>query len=47
MYRNITDVEHEMYDCTSNNWSLLNTNIGLKKNLDVITREHSKAIYIH
>jgi hypothetical protein len=33
-----TNVEHKMYDYTSNNLSLQNSNKCLKKNLEAITR---------
>ena len=33
MYRDKTNMEPEMYDCTSNNWSHWNSNEKLKKNL--------------
>ena len=32
MYRDTTNVEPEMYDCTSNNWSHWNSNEKLKEN---------------
>jgi len=31
MYRDTTNVEPEMYDCTSNNWSHWNSNEKLKE----------------
>ena len=31
MYRDTTNVEHEMYDCTSNNWSHWNSNEKIKE----------------
>ena len=31
MYRDTTNVEPEMYDCTSNNWSHWNSNERLKE----------------
>ena len=32
MYRDTTNVEPEMYDCTSNNWSYWNSSEKLKEN---------------
>ena len=32
MYRDKTNVEPEMYDCTSNNWSHWNSNEKIKEN---------------
>ena len=40
VYRNKTNVEPEMYDCTSNNWSHWNSNKKLKKNLENIPGKH-------
>jgi len=31
MYRDTTNVEPEMYDCTGNNWSHWNSNVKLKE----------------
>ena len=41
MYRDATNVEPEMYDCTSNNWSHWNNNESLKKNLEAVPGKHS------
>jgi len=41
VYRDKTNVEPEMYDCTSNNWSHWNSNEKLKKNLENIPGKHS------
>ena len=41
MYRDKTNVEPEMYDYTSSNWSHWNSNEKLKKNLGVVTGKHS------
>jgi len=41
MYRDTTDVEPEMYDCTSNNWSHWNSKKSLKKNLETVPGKHS------
>ena len=41
VYRDATNVEPEMYDCTSNNWSHWNSNEKLKENLETIPRKHS------
>jgi len=35
MYRNTTNLEHEMYYCTANNWSQRNSNKRFKKNLEI------------
>ena len=39
VYRDTANVEPEMYDCTSNNWSHWNGNE--KKNLETIRGKHS------
>ena len=39
VYRDTTNVEHEMYDCTSNNWSYWNSNEKLKEKLGKCTRK--------
>ena len=39
MYRNTTNVEREMYDYTSNNWSHWNSNEKLKKKFGSCTRK--------
>ena len=41
MYRDTTNVELEMYDCTSNRWSKWNSKKILKKNLEAIPGKHS------
>ena len=41
VYRDTTNVEPEMYDCTSNNWSHWNSNVKLKENLETIPGKHS------
>jgi len=42
MNRETTNVEHKIYDHTiNNNWSVRNTNKGLKNILEVIPRNHS------
>ena len=41
VYRDTTNVEPEMYDFTSNNWSPWNSNEKLKKNLETIAGKHS------
>jgi hypothetical protein len=41
MYRDTTNVEPEMYDYTTNNWSHWNSNEKLKENLDAVPRKHS------
>jgi len=49
MYRDTTNVEPEMYDCTSNNWSHWNSNEKLKgkfgnctrKTFDIFTTKYS------
>ena len=41
MYRDTTNVELEMYDCTSNNWSNWNSNENLKENLETVPGKHS------
>ena len=38
MYRDTTNVEPEMYDCTSNNWSHWNCNEKLKEKFGSCTR---------
>ena len=39
MYRNTTNVEPEMYDCTSNNWGHWNSNEMLKEKFGICTRK--------
>jgi len=39
MYRDTTNVEPEMYDCTSNNWSHWNSNEKLKEKFRSCTRK--------
>ena len=41
MGRDTTNVEPEMNDYTSNNWSHWNSNKKLKKNLEAFPRKHS------
>ena len=41
MYRDTTNVEPEMYDCTSNNWSHWNSNEKLKEKFGSCTGKHS------
>ena len=41
VYRDATNVEPEMYDYTSNNWSLWNCNEKLRKNLEAVAGKHS------
>ena len=41
VYRDTTNVEPEMYDCTSNNWSHWNSNEKLNENLETIPGKHS------
>ena len=41
MYRDTTNVEPEMYNCTSNNWSHWNSNEKLKENFGNYTGKHS------
>jgi hypothetical protein len=41
MYRDTTNVQHEMYGYTGNSWSHRNSNKGLRKNLEAIPRKHS------
>ena len=41
MDRYETNVEHEMSDCTSNNWRHQNINRRFGKNLEAITGKHS------
>ena len=41
MYRDTTNVEPEMYDYTSNNWSHLKSNETLKENLAAVPGKHS------
>ena len=36
MFRDTTNVEYEMYDCTSNNWSQGSVTKDIKKNLEAI-----------
>ena len=40
MYRDTTNVEPEMYDYTSNNWSHWNSNEKLKEKFGSCTREN-------
>ena len=39
VYRDTTNVEPEMYDCTSNNWSHWNSNEKLKEKFGNYTRK--------
>ena len=39
VYRDATNVEPEMYDCTSNNWSHWNSNKNLKEKFGKYTRK--------
>jgi hypothetical protein len=39
MYRDTTNVEPEIYDCTSNNWSHWNSNEKLKEKFGNCTRK--------
>jgi len=39
MYRDTTNVESEMYDCTSNNWSHWNSKEKLKEKFGSCTRK--------
>jgi len=39
MYRDTTNVEPEMYDCTSNNWSHWNSNEKFKEKFGNYTRK--------
>jgi len=41
MYRDKTNVELEMYNYTSNNWSHWNSNVKPKKNLEAVPGKHS------
>ena len=41
MYRDTINVEPEMYDYTSNNWSHWNSNEKLKENLEAVPGKHS------
>ena len=41
VYRDVTNVEPEMYDCTSNNCSHWNSKRSLRKNLENIPGKHS------
>jgi len=41
MYRDTANVEPEMYDCTSNNWSHWNSTRSLRKYLETVTGKHS------
>jgi hypothetical protein len=41
MYRDTTNVRHEMCDCACNNWNRRNNNKGLKKKLEAIAGKHS------
>jgi hypothetical protein len=41
MYRDTTNAELEMYECTSNNWSQWNSNGKLQENLEAIPGKHS------
>jgi hypothetical protein len=38
MYRDITNVEPEMYDYTNNNWNLWNSNANFKEKFGSCTR---------
>jgi hypothetical protein len=38
-YRDTTNVEHEMYDYTSNNWSHWNSNEKFKEKFGIYTRK--------
>ena len=40
-YRDTTNVEPEMYDYTSNNWSHWNSNEKLKKNVEAVPGKYS------
>ena len=39
MYRDTANVEHEMYDCTSNNWSQWNSDEKLTEKFGKLTRK--------
>jgi len=39
MYRDTTNVEPEMYDCSSNNWSYWNSNVKLREEFGNCTRK--------
>jgi hypothetical protein len=41
MHRDSTNVEHEMYDNTGNNWTHRNSDRRLTKNLEAMPRKHS------
>ena len=41
MYRDKLNVEPEMHDCTSNNWSHWNSNKKLKEKLETVPGKHS------
>ena len=41
MYRDTTNVEPEMYDYTSSNWSHWNSKRSLRKNLESVPGRHS------
>ena len=41
IYRDTANVEPEMYDHTSNNWSHWDSNEKLKKNLEAVPGKHS------
>jgi len=41
MYRDTTNVEPEMYDCTTNNWTHWNSNEKLKKKFGSRTTKRS------
>ena len=41
VYRHGTNVEPEMYDCTSNNWSHWNSNEKLKEKFETVAGKHS------
>ena len=41
MYRDTTNVEPEMYNYTSKNWSHWNSNENLKENLEAVPGKHS------
>jgi hypothetical protein len=41
MYRETTNVEHEMYNYSGNNWSHRNGNKCLKKTFEAVPGRHS------
>jgi hypothetical protein len=41
MYRDAKNVEPEMYDCISNNWSTGIVTRSLRKNLETVPGKHS------